>query len=90
MHWTRIVIQVQGRDEEEEGERLPTVESWADPVRLKPKLKRREAEEARAEMQGMASGKWRRIGDFPVITAGDAAEPEATGGQDGERQGLAA
>ena len=65
---------------------MPTVESWADPVRLKPKLKRREAEEARAEMQGMASGKRRRIGDLPEITVGDAAEPEAAGRQDGEEQ----
>ena len=54
------------------------------------KLKSREAEEARAEMQGMASGKRRRIGDFPVITAGDAVEPEASGGQDGEEQEVAA
>ena len=29
----RIVVQVQGRDEEEEGERIPTVESWAVLVR---------------------------------------------------------
>ena len=40
------VVQVQGIDEEEEGERLPTVESWAVPVRYKPKHKRRVGEEA--------------------------------------------
>ena len=54
------------------------------------KPKRREAEEARAEMEAMASGKRRRVGDLPVINVGDAAEPEAAGGQDGERQGVAA
>ena len=47
----RIVVQVQGRDEEEEGEKVPIVESWADPVRLKPKPKRRGAEEARAGIE---------------------------------------
>ena len=84
------MIQVQGRDEEEEGERLPTVESWADRVRLKPKPKRRGAEEARAEMEAMASRKRRRVGDLPVITGGDAAEHEAAGGDDGERLEVAA
>ena len=69
---------------------MPTVESWADPVRLKPKSKRRGAEEARAEMEAMASGKRRRVGDLPEITAGDAAEPEAAGGQEGEQQEVAA
>ena len=69
---------------------MPRVESWADPFRLKPKLKRREAEEARAEMQGIASGKRRRVGDLPVITVGDAAEHEAAGGRDGEQQEVAA
>ena len=83
----RIVVQVQGRDEEEEGERLPTVESWADPVRLKPKPKRRGAEEARAEMEAMASSKRRRVGDIPE---GGAAEPEAAGGEDWEQQEVAA
>ena len=82
----RIVVQVQGRDEEEEGERLPTVESWADPVRLKPKPKRRGAEEARAEMEAMASSKRRRVGDLPNTHEEDAAEPEAAGGEDGKQQ----
>ena len=83
----RIVVQVQGRDEEEEGERLPIVESWAVPVRYKPKPKRRVAEEARAEMQEMASGKRRKVGDNPN---GDAAEPVAAGGDDGGQQKEAA
>ena len=82
----RIVVQVQGRDEEEEGEKVPIVESWADPVRLKPKPKRRGAEEARAEMEAMASSKRRRVGDLPNIHEEDAAEPEASGGEDGEQQ----
>ena len=86
----RIVVQVQGRDEEEEGERLPTVESWADPVRLRPKPKRRGAEEARAEMEAMASEKRRRVGDLPERNVGGAAEHEAAGGDDGERQEVAA
>ena len=85
----RIVVQVQGRDEEEEGERLPTVESWADPVRLKPKPKRRGAEEARAGMEAMASSKRRRAGDLPNIHEEDAAEPEAAGGEDREQQEVA-
>ena len=74
---------------EEEGERLPTVESWADPVRLKPKPKRRGAEEARAGMEAMASSKRRRVGDIPDISEGDAAEPEAAGGEDREQQEVA-
>ena len=65
---------------------MPTVESWADPVRLKPKPKRRGAEEARAEMEAMASSKRRRVGDLPNIHEEDAAEPEAAGGEDGEQQ----
>ena len=76
----RIVVQVQGRDEEEEGERLPIVESWAVPVRYKPR--RRTAEEAGV----MASSKRRRVGDIPDNREGDAAEPEAAGGGDGEQQ----
>ena len=82
----RIVVQVQGRDEEDEGERLPTVESWAVPVRYKPKPKRRVCEEARVEPQDLASSKRRRVGD---ILDGDAAEPEAAGGGDGGQQGEA-
>ena len=83
----RIVVQVQGIDEEEEGERLPTVESWAVPVRYKPKPKRRLVEEAREEIQELASSKRRRVGDN---LDGDAAVPEAAGGQDGEQHGGAA
>ena len=79
----RIVVQVQGRDEEEEGERLPMVESWAVPVRYKPR--RRSAEEAGV----MASSKRRRVGDIPDNREGDAAEPEAAGDEDGEQQGEA-
>ena len=78
------MVQVQGRDEEEEGERLPIVESWAVPVRYKPKPKRRVCEEARVEPQDLASSKRRRVGD---ILDGDAAEPEAAGGGDGGQQG---
>ena len=62
------------------------MESWADPVRLKPKPKRRGAEEARAEMEAMASSKRRRVGDLPNIHEEDAAKPEAAGGEDGEQQ----
>ena len=83
----RIVVQVQGIDEEEEGERLPTVESWAVPVRYKPKPKRRVGEEAMEEIQELASSKRRRVGDN---LDGDAAVPEAAGGEDGEQQGGAA
>ena len=68
---------------------MPTVESWADPVRLKPKPKRRGAEEARAEMEAMASSKRRRVGDILDNREGDAAEPEAAGDEDGEQQGEA-
>ena len=83
----RIVVQVQGIDEEEEGERLPTVESWAVPVRYKPKPKRRVVEEAGKETQELASSKRRRVGDN---LDGDDAGPEAAGGEDGEQQGGAA
>ena len=83
----RIVVQVQGIDEEEEGIRLPTVESWAVPVRCKPKPKKRVMEEAREEIQELASSKRRRVGDNHD---GDAAVPEAAGGEDGEQQGGAA
>ena len=83
----RIVVQVQGIDEEEEGERLPTVESWAVPVRYKPKPKRRVGEEAMEEIQELASSKRRRVGDN---LDGDAAVPEAAGGEGGEQQGGAA
>ena len=80
----RIVVQVQGRDEEEEGERLPTVESWAVPVRYKPEPKRRRLEGARGEPQGKAPNKKRRrVGD---ILDGDCAEREAAGGGDGGQQ----
>ena len=79
----RIVVQVQGRDEEEEGERLPTVESWAVPVRYKPEPKRRMLEGARGEPQEKASNKRRRVGD---ILDGDCAEQEAAGGGDGGQQ----
>ena len=82
----RIMVQVQGRDEEEEGGRLPTVESWAVPVRHKAKSRRRTAEEARAEMPQMVSCKRRRVGDIPE---GDAAKPEAAGRDRGEQQGEA-
>ena len=67
---------------------FPTVELWADPVRLKPKPKMRGTEEARAEMQGMASCKRRRDGDIPD-SQDDAAKLEAAGGDDGEQQEVA-
>ena len=72
---------------EEEGERLPTVESWAVPVRYKPKPKRRVVEEAGEENQELASSKRRRVGDN---LDGEDAGPEAAGGEDGEQQGGAA
>ena len=75
---------------EEEGERLPTVESWAVPVRYKPKPKRRVVEEAGMETQELASSKRRRVGDNRDNLDGDAAVPEAAGGEDGEQQGGAA
>ena len=66
---------------------MPTVESWAVPVRYKPKPKRRVVEEAREEIQELASSKRRRVGDN---LDGDDAGPEAAGGEDGEQQGGAA
>ena len=66
---------------------MPTVESWAVPVRYKPKPKRRVGEEAMEEIQELASSKRRRVGDN---LDGDAAVPEAAGREDGEQQGGAA
>ena len=80
----RIVVQVRGRDEEEEGDRLPTVESWASPVRYKSR--RRSGEEVRAEMPDVTTHKRRRVGDSPV---GEAAKPEAAGGEGGQQPGEA-
>ena len=57
------------------------------PVRYKPKAKRRVVEEAREEMQGMASRKRMKVGDIPD---GDAAEPVAAGGDDWGQQKEAA
>ena len=63
---------------------MPTVESWASPVRYKSR--RRSGEEVRAEMPDTTSCKRRRVGDIPV---GEAAKPEAVGGDGGQQPGEA-